>query len=45
MKLRQADPEFKSLEEAEITELLNHPIYLWVAMINAHDGTPLVHSM
>jgi nitroimidazol reductase NimA-like FMN-containing flavoprotein (pyridoxamine 5'-phosphate oxidase superfamily) len=45
MKLRQADPELKSLEEAEITELLNQPIYLRIAMINARDGTPLVHPM
>jgi nitroimidazol reductase NimA-like FMN-containing flavoprotein (pyridoxamine 5'-phosphate oxidase superfamily) len=45
MKLRSADPEMKPLEEAEITELLNQPIYLRVAMINEHDGTPLVHPM
>lgn len=45
MKLRHADPEFKPLEEAEITELLNQPIYLRVAMITARDGTPLVHPM
>lgn len=45
MNLRQADPELKPLEEAEITELLNQPIYLRVAMINARDGTPLVHPM
>jgi nitroimidazol reductase NimA-like FMN-containing flavoprotein (pyridoxamine 5'-phosphate oxidase superfamily) len=45
MKLRQADPELKSLEEAEITEFLNQPIYLRVAMINARDGSPLVHPM
>jgi nitroimidazol reductase NimA-like FMN-containing flavoprotein (pyridoxamine 5'-phosphate oxidase superfamily) len=44
MKLQQADPELKPMEEAEITEFLNQPtIYLRVAMINARDGTPLVH--
>jgi nitroimidazol reductase NimA-like FMN-containing flavoprotein (pyridoxamine 5'-phosphate oxidase superfamily) len=45
MKLRSADPEMKPLEEAEITGLLNQPIYLRVAMINERDGTPLVHPM
>ena len=45
MNLRQADPELKSLEEAEITEFLNQPIYLRVAMINARDGSPLVYPM
>ena len=35
----------KPLEEPEITELLNQLIYLRVAMINARDGTPLVHPM
>ena len=43
--MRHADPEFKPLEEGEITELLNRPIYLRVAMINALDCTPLVHPM
>ena len=45
MKLRNADPEFKPLDEGEITELLNQSIYLLVAMINERDGTPLVHPM
>lgn len=45
INLRQADPEFKPLEEAEITELLDQPIYLRVAMINARDGSPLVHPI
>lgn len=45
MKLRPADPELKLMEEAEVNELLNQPIYLRVAMINARDGTPLVHPM
>jgi nitroimidazol reductase NimA-like FMN-containing flavoprotein (pyridoxamine 5'-phosphate oxidase superfamily) len=45
MKLRNADPEMKPMEEAEITELLNQPIYLRVAMINERDGTPLVHPI
>ena len=42
---RLADPELKPLQEAEVTELLNQPIYLRLAMINARDGTPLVHPM
>jgi nitroimidazol reductase NimA-like FMN-containing flavoprotein (pyridoxamine 5'-phosphate oxidase superfamily) len=45
MKLRNADPEFKPLDEGEITALLNQSIYLRVAMINERDGTPLVHPM
>jgi nitroimidazol reductase NimA-like FMN-containing flavoprotein (pyridoxamine 5'-phosphate oxidase superfamily) len=45
MEFRIADPELKPLEEAEVTELLNQPIYLRVAMINSRDGTPLVHPM
>jgi hypothetical protein len=45
MEFKLADPEFKSLEEAEVTELLNQPIYLRVAMINSRDGTPLVHPI
>ena len=45
MEFKQADPEFKQLEEAEVTELLNQPIYLRVAMINSRDGTPLVHPI
>ena len=45
MDFRLADPELKPLQEAEVTELLNQPIYLRVAMINARDGTPLVHHM
>jgi nitroimidazol reductase NimA-like FMN-containing flavoprotein (pyridoxamine 5'-phosphate oxidase superfamily) len=45
MKLRQADPELKPIEETEITEFLNQPIYLRVAMINSRDDTPLVHPM
>ena len=40
MDLRLADPELKLLQEAEVIELLNQPIYLRVAMINARDGTP-----
>jgi hypothetical protein len=31
MKLRLADPELKLMEEAEVNELLNQPIYLRVA--------------
>jgi nitroimidazol reductase NimA-like FMN-containing flavoprotein (pyridoxamine 5'-phosphate oxidase superfamily) len=45
MNLRLADPELKPMQEAEVTELLNQPIYLRVAMINARDGTPLVHPI
>jgi len=45
MEFKQADPEFEELEETEITELLNQPIYLRVAMINSRDGTPLVHPI
>jgi nitroimidazol reductase NimA-like FMN-containing flavoprotein (pyridoxamine 5'-phosphate oxidase superfamily) len=45
MNLRLADPELKPLQEAEVIELLTQPIYLRVAMINARDGTPLVHPI
>jgi nitroimidazol reductase NimA-like FMN-containing flavoprotein (pyridoxamine 5'-phosphate oxidase superfamily) len=45
MEFRLADPELKSLEEADVIELLNQPVYLRVAMINSRDGTPLVHPM
>jgi nitroimidazol reductase NimA-like FMN-containing flavoprotein (pyridoxamine 5'-phosphate oxidase superfamily) len=45
MEFRLADPELKPLEKAEVTELLNQPTYLRVAMINSRDGTPLVHPM
>lgn len=45
MEFRAADPEFKPLEQSELTEFLNQPNYLRVAMINARDGSPLVHPM
>lgn len=45
MEFRLADPELKPMQEPEVTELLNQPIYLRVAMINERDGTPLVHPM
>jgi nitroimidazol reductase NimA-like FMN-containing flavoprotein (pyridoxamine 5'-phosphate oxidase superfamily) len=45
MNLRLADPELKPMLESEVTELLSQPIYLRVAMINARDGTPLVHPI
>jgi len=45
MKFRSADPEFAPMHESEISELLNQPIYLRVAMINERDGTPLVHPI
>jgi general stress protein 26 len=45
MEFKLADPEFKQLEETEVNELLNQPIYLRVAMINSRDGTPLVHPI
>jgi hypothetical protein len=34
MDFRPADPEFKAMQEQEVTELLNQPNYLRVAMIN-----------
>ena len=43
MEYRLADPELKEMDKNEVSELLNQPIYLRVAMINAKDGTPLVH--
>ena len=43
--IRLADPELKPLEESEVIELLNQPIYLRLAMINTRDGTPLVHPI
>lgn len=45
MNFRLADPELKPLQEEEVIELLNQPIYLRLAMINARDGTPLVHPI
>jgi nitroimidazol reductase NimA-like FMN-containing flavoprotein (pyridoxamine 5'-phosphate oxidase superfamily) len=45
MDYRLADPELKPMQEEEVIELLNQPNYLRVAMINARDGTPLVHPM
>jgi general stress protein 26 len=45
MNYRSADPEFPPMQESEISELLNKPIYLRIAMINERDGTPLVHPI
>jgi len=45
MNYRSADPEFPPMQESEISELLNQPIYLRIAMINERDGTPLVHPI
>ena len=45
MKDRSADPEFPPMQEDEINELLNQPIYLRMAMINERDGAPLVHPI
>jgi len=45
MEFRLADPELKQMDENEVTELLNQPIYLRLAMINARDGSPLVHPI
>lgn len=45
MNLRLADPELKPLQEEEVVELLNQPIYLRLAMINTRDRTPLVHPI
>ena len=33
------------MQEGEINELLNQPIYLRMAMINERDGSPLVHPI
>jgi hypothetical protein len=33
MNLRLADPELKPLQESEVIELLNQPVYLHVAMV------------
>jgi hypothetical protein len=43
--MRLADPELKPLQEQEVIELLNQPIYLRLAMINTRDRTPLVHPI
>ena len=45
MNNRSADPEFPPMQEDEINELLNQPIYLRMAMINERDGAPLVHPI
>lgn len=45
MEYRLADPELKEMDKNEVSELLNQPIYLRVAMINAKDETPLVHPI
>ena len=45
MKSQLADLELKPMQEAEVNELLNQPIYLRVAMIDARDGTSLVHPI
>ena len=45
MEYRLADPELKEMDKNEVSELLNLPIYLRVAMISARDGFPLVHPI
>ncbi len=45
MKFTPADPEFPAMQQSEINELLNQPIYLRMAMIDERDGTPLVHPI
>ena len=45
MEYRLADPELKQMDKNEVSELLNQPIYLRVTMINAKDGSPLVHPI
>ena len=45
MKYRSGDHEFPPMEENEIIELLNQPIYLLIVMINERDGTHLVHPI
>jgi hypothetical protein len=44
MEYRLADPELKEMDKNEVSELLNQPIYLRVAMINAKDGKPTCSS-
>ena len=45
MEYRLADPELKEMDRNEVSELLNQAIYLRLAMINAKDGSPLVHPI
>ena len=45
MEYRLADPELKEMDRNEVSDLLNQPIYLRLAMINAKDGSPLVHPI
>ena len=45
MEYRLADPELKEMDRNEVSELLNQPIYLRLAMINAKDGSPLFHPI
>ncbi len=45
MEFRLADNYAKPMQEGEVTELLNQPSILRIAMIDARDGTPLVHPV
>jgi nitroimidazol reductase NimA-like FMN-containing flavoprotein (pyridoxamine 5'-phosphate oxidase superfamily) len=45
VEYRLADPELKEMDRNEVSDLLNQPIYLRLAMINAKDGSPLVHPI
>ena len=45
MEYRLADPELKEMDRNEVSDLLNQAIYLRLAMINAKDGSPLVHPI
>lgn len=45
MRFRSADPELAPMQQVEINELLDQPIYLRMAMIDERDGTPLVHPI
>jgi hypothetical protein len=44
MKFTSADPEFPPMQQGEINELLNQPIYLRMAMIDDRAGTPLARA-
>ena len=45
MRFTLADRTAKPLEEGEVSELLNQPNILRLAMVDVRDGTPLVHPV
>lgn len=45
MRFTLADRNAKPLEEAELTNLLNKPSILRLAMVDARDNMPLVHPV